>query len=316
MISAARGVSGVEAASITDAVPLDSNRTWFVRAKEQPPDQGVGALIKVVGPGLMETMQTRLIAGRDFTDQDAGDSVPVVLINESLAGRLWPGKDPLLRSLRVGRADKQVVGVVADVRHLSVEEPSGPEFYLPILQFRTGSPSLVVRASRPFAEVSPGLRAALAEVDRDMPTAGFRPLRQLVDRAVSPRRFFVNLLIAFAAAALALAAIGIYGVISYSVNRRAPEIGIRMALGASGSRIRAGVVGDTLRLALAGAALGTGAAVALSQLLASLLFGVSPNDPWTYAGAAVILLLVAVTAGFIPAFRASRISPMTALRAD
>ncbi len=222
----------------------------------------------------------------------------------------------MLRSLRVGNADRQIVGVVADVRHLSVEEPSGPEFYLPILQYGTSSPSLVVRTNRPFTDVSPALRAKLAEVAPDLPTVGFRPLRQLVDRAVSPRRFFVNLLIAFAAAALALAAIGIYGVISYSVNRRTPEIGIRMALGASGGRIRTGVVGHTLRLALAGAAFGTVAAVALSSLLSSLLFGVSPSDPWTYLAAAAILLLVAITAGFIPAYRASRISPMAALRAD
>jgi len=287
-----------------------------VRAKHQPPDQYVGALVKIIGPGLMQTMQTRLISGREFTDHDDADSAPVALINESLAERLWPGQDPLTGSLRVGDTDRRVVGVVADVRHLSVEEPSGPEFYLPILQLGTMSPSLIVRTGRPFADVSPSLRIALAEVAPDLPTAGFRPLRQLVDRAVSPRRFFVNLLIAFAAAALALAAIGIYGVISYSVNRRAPEIGVRMALGASSSRIRAGVVGDTLRLALAGAALGITAAVALSSVLASLLFGVSPNDPWTYAGAAAILLLVAIVAGFIPAFRASRVSPMVALRAD
>jgi ABC-type antimicrobial peptide transport system permease subunit len=149
-----------------------------------------------------------------------------------------------------------------------------------------------------------------------MPTAGFRPLQQVVDRAMSPRRFFVNLLTAFAAAALALAAIGIYGVISYSVAQRTPEIGIRMALGASSGRIRAGIVGETLRLALAGGAIGILGAVALSSFLDSLLFGVSASDPWSYAGAAAILLLVAVAAGFLPAFRASRISPMTALRAE
>ena len=316
LVSAAREAPGVEAASITDAVPLDSNRSWGVRAKGQPGEQSIGALVKIIGPGLMETMQTRLIAGREFTDHDDADSAPVALINQSLAELLWPGQDPLLGTLRVGNTDRQVVGVAADVRHLSVEEPAGPEFYLPILQSGTMSPSLVVRTSRPFTDVAPALRGALAEVAPDLPTAGFRPLRQMVDRALSPRRFFVNLLIAFASAALALAAIGIYGVISYSVTRRTPEIGIRMALGASSGRIRAGVVGDTLRLALAGAALGIAGAAALSSVLASLLFGVSPNDPWTYLGAAAILLLVAITAGFLPAFRASRISPMTALRAE
>jgi predicted permease len=316
VVSAAREVPGIEAASITDAVPLDSNRSWGVRAKGQPPDQTVGALVKIIGPGLMQTMQTRLLAGREFTDHDDVDSAPVVIVNQSLAELLWPGKDPLLGSLRVGRTDRQVVGVVADVRHLSVEEPSGPEFYLPVLQLDTMSPSLVVRTSRPFTDVAPALRAALANVAPNLPTAGFRPMRQIVDRAISPRRFFVNLLIAFAAAALALAAIGIYGVISYSVTRRTAEIGVRMALGASSGCIRAGVVGETMRLALVGLALGIAAAVALSSVLTSLLFGVSPGDPWTYIGAAAILLLVAITAGLIPALRASRISPMTALRAE
>jgi ABC-type antimicrobial peptide transport system permease subunit len=205
---------------------------------------------------------------------------------------------------------------VAGVRHLNVEENPGAEFYLPILQQLTMSPSLVVRTGRPFADVAPALRAALAKAAPDLPTGNFQPLQVLVDRAVSPRRFFMSLLAAFAGAALLLAAIGIYGVIAYSVARRTPEIGIRMALGASSGRIRAGVLGDTLRLALAGAAIGIGGSVALSSLLSTLLFGVSPSDPWTYAGAAVILLLVALGAGFVPAFRASRISPMSALRAD
>ncbi|MEX2262610.1 MAG: ABC transporter permease [Bryobacteraceae bacterium] len=318
LVSAVRVVPGIEAASITDALPLDSNRSWSVRAKGQPPDQSQDALIKVIGPGLLETMQTPLIAGREFTDHDDTNSRPVALVNETLAERLWPGRDPLLGTLLNGNRELQVVGVVADVRHLSVEESAGPEFYLPILQILDGtmSPSLVVRTGRPFADVSPALRKALAEVAPDLPTIGFRPLKQIVDRAVSPRRFFVNLLAAFAAAALALAAIGIYGVISYSVTRRTAEIGIRMALGASEGRIRASVVGETLRLALAGIAIGAAGAVALSSLLASLLFGVSPGDPWTYAGAAAILLLVAIAAAFVPAFRASRISPITALRAD
>ncbi len=316
LMAAARAVPGVEAASISDALPFESNRSWGVRAVEQPPDQTRSALVKVVGPGLIETMRTPLIAGREFTERDDAESPPVVVINETLANRLWPGQDPLLGTLRVGRTDCQVVGVVGDVRHLQVEESSGPEFYLPILQQTTMSPSLVVRTNRRFADVSPALRAALANFSPDLPTAGFRSLQLNVDRAISPRRFFVNLLMVFATAALVLAAIGIYGVISYSVTRRTPEIGIRMALGASGGMIRARVVADTLRLALVGVAIGMAGAVALSSLLASLLFGVSPSDPWTYAAAVAVLLLVAVTAGFIPALRASRISPMTALRTD
>ena len=199
LMAAARDVPGVEAASITDAVPLDSNRSWGVRAKGQRPEDTFGALVKIIGPGLFETMRTPLIAGRGFTDHDDTASRPVVIVNETLAKRLWPQQDPLLGTLLVIGDERQVVGVVADVRHLSVEESAGPEFYLPILQTDTMSPSLVVRTSRPFADVGPGLRAALAEAVPDLPTGNFRPLQQLVDRAVSPQRFFVDLLIAFAA---------------------------------------------------------------------------------------------------------------------
>ncbi len=316
LIAAARNVPGVDAASITDAVPLDSNRSWGVRGTGQPPERGIGALVKIIGPGLLETMRTPLVAGREFTEHDSGDSPRVALVNRSLAERLWPGDDPLLQSLRVGIIDRQVVGVVADVRHLSVEAAAGPEVYIPILQTSTMSPSLVVRTSRPFADVAPALREALADVVPDLPTAGFRPLQHLVDRALSPRRFFVNLLVAFAAAALALAAIGIYGVVSYSVERRTPEIGIRMALGASRASVRFDMMRDTLRLAVIGITLGGAGTGALSWLLAALLFGVSTSDPWSYAGAALILLVVAAAAGFVPAVRASRISPVTALRAD
>jgi predicted permease len=316
LIAAARNVPGVASASISDALPFDSNRSWYVRVKGDPPDNGTGALIKIVGPGLHGTMQTPLIAGREFTEHDKASSGRVVMINQTLARRLWPDRDPLLGTLQTAGRDWQVVGVVADVRHLSVEEPSGPEFYLPLLQMSTMSPSLVVRTDRPFEDVAPALRAALSQVAPGLPTNGFRPLRMIVDRALSPRLFFVNLLTAFAGAALVLAAIGIYGVISYNVTRRTSEIGVRMALGASGQRIRSAIVGETLKLALAGVTIGLLGSVALSSLLDSLLYGVSSNDPWTLVGTVAILLGVALAAGLFPALRASRISPLNALRAD
>jgi predicted permease len=314
--AAANSVAGVEAA-VTDAVPLDSNRSWTVRRSDQQGDEGyVGALVKVIGPGLLGTLRTPVVSGREFEETDDQTREPVTLVNRSLAERLWPGEDPIGRQLAIGDFKPRVVGVVADVRHLTVEESAGPEFYLSIMQMGTQSPSLVVRTSRPFADVAPGLRSALTEVVSDLPTAGFMPLDQVVDRALSGRRFFVNLLIAFAAAALLLAAIGIYGVIAYSVTRRTAEIGIRMALGASAGGVRASVVNDTLRLALIGIGIGLAGAVGLSSLMTSLLYDVSPSDPWTFGAAAGMLLLVAAAAGFIPAARASRISPISALRAD
>jgi predicted permease len=264
----------------------------------------------------MATMRTPIIAGREFDETDDNSREPVTLVNQSLAELLWPGQDPIGQPLMNGNYERRVIGVVADVRHLSVEESAGPEFYLALLQQGSMSPSVVVRTSRPFSDVAPALRGALRGVVSDLPTSNFTPLDQVVDRALSGRRFFVDLLIAFAAAALLLAAIGIYGVIAYSVTRRTAEIGIRMALGATAAGVRASVVNDTLRLTFVGIGIGLVSAVALSSLMTSLLYDVSPSDPATFLAAAGVLLLVAVAAGFIPAARASRISPISALRAD
>ncbi|HYP05257.1 MAG TPA: ABC transporter permease [Bryobacteraceae bacterium] len=317
LITTARATPGVEAASVTDALPLESNRSWFLWAKEKSPKEGTDALVKLVGPRLLETMRTPLLAGREFNEQDDHNGAPVALINENLARRLWPNSDPLNGVVRCANVDWKVVGVVRDVRHLKVEESAGPELYLPVYARRaTRSLYLVVRTNKLFSDVGPALRRALSDVAPDLPTAGFRPVADVVSRALSQRRFFVDLLTAFATIALLLAAIGIYGLISYSVTRRTAEIGIRMALGASGSQIFRAVVRDTLRLALAGVFLGIVAAVALSSLLASLLFNVSANDTGTYVFAAGLLLLVALAAAFFPAFRAGRISPMNALRAE
>lgn len=313
--AAAESVPGVEA-SVTDAVPLESNRTWGVRRKDQRGEETIGALVKLIGPDLMATMRTPVISGREFAETDDHTREPVALVNRGLAELLWPGEDPIGKPLMNGNREFRVIGVVADVRHLSVEESAGPEFYLALLQQGSMSPSLVVRTSRPFGDVGPALRGALRSVVSDLPTSSFTPLDQVVDRALSGRRFFVNLLIAFAAAALLLAAIGIYGVIAYSVTRRTAEIGIRMALGATAAGVRASVVNDTLRLTLIGVAIGLAGAAALSSLITSLLYDVSPSDPWTFTAAAGVLLLVAAAAGFIPAARASRISPISALRAD
>lgn len=315
IIAAARTVPGIEA-SVSDAVPLDSNRTWSTGREDTPPDEQRGALVKVIGPGLLATMRTPIIRGREFNDLDDQNRPPVALINETLAERLWPGENPIGQTLMSGTFRRRVIGVVGDVRHLSVEEPSGGEFYVSALQQGTMSPSLVVRADRPFADVAPALRQALTEVVPDLPVSTFAPIGEKVDRALSPRRFFVNVLLAFAAAALFLAAVGIYGVVSYSVNRRRPEIGIRMALGASAGRVRAGVVKETLRLAALGVVIGVPAAVALSSLLSAMLYEVSPSDPWTFAAAVAVLLLVSAAAGWIPAVRASRVEPVSAMRAD
>jgi ABC-type antimicrobial peptide transport system permease subunit len=209
------------------------------------------------------------------------------------------------------------VGVVGDVHHLALEQAAGMEMYLPMRQCRDiSSVDLVVRSSLPPAELAASVKAALKPIVPNLPGKDFRIVQQLVDKAVSPRRFVVLLLGGFAVFALLLASFGIYGVVSYGVNQRTQEIGIRMALGASASRLQAGIIAQTLGLAAAGILIGAAASRVLARALDGLLFGVTASDPLTLLGMPVVLILVAVAAGYLPARRASRIDPSIALRAN
>jgi ABC-type antimicrobial peptide transport system permease subunit len=208
-----------------------------------------------------------------------------------------------------------VVGVVGDVHHMALEEGSGNEFYIPIRQIQDyGSVDLVVRTSMSTAELSSRLQEALRPIEPNLPTQNLRTMESMVDRAVSPRRFVVILLGGFAAFALALASLGIYALISYSVNQRTQEIGIRMALGASAEMLQRSILLQTLGLAAIGVVVGIVASWILARALSGMLFGVTPSDPLTFALMVVILALVAGPAGYLPARRASKIEPMSALR--
>jgi predicted lysophospholipase L1 biosynthesis ABC-type transport system permease subunit len=210
-----------------------------------------------------------------------------------------------------------VVGVVADVRHEALEEASGPEMYLAMRQ--TGdyaAMQLVVRTGLPPDSLAEGIRTALLPIDPNLPVRDFQTFQDLVDKAVSPRRFLLLLLVGFAAFALVLASLGIYAVISYSVNQRVQEIGIRMALGATSGDLQSRIVLRTLGLTALGLLLGLVASRALSRGLGSLLYGVSAGDAATFTGIAMLLIGVAALAGYIPAWKASRIDPMTALRSN
>jgi ABC-type antimicrobial peptide transport system permease subunit len=203
------------------------------------------------------------------------------------------------------------------VRHLALEQGAGLEMYIPIRQITDfSSVDLVVRSRLPLAELAPAVRAALKPIEPNLPGNDFRPLQQLVDKAVSPRRFVVVLLAGFAAFALILASLGIYGVVSYSVNQRTQEIGIRMALGASAGDLQMRVIMQTLALAAVGMLLGMAGSWALARALKGFLFGVTSTDPLTFVAMLIVLTSVAVMAGYLPARRASRIDPMVALRAN
>lgn len=313
-----RAIQGVEGAGITDALPLGHNRTWGSPAKGQTytKDNYPLSFVRLVSDGYLKAMGMALKKGRDFSERDTPSSTPVMMINETLAERLWPGQDPIGQIILGDCAkERQVIGVVGDVRHLALEKGSGSEMYIPMRQCGDyGSWDLVVRSRLPLGSLGTSIEAALRPIAPDLPKGGMRPLTQLVDRAVSPRRFTVLLLTGFAAFALVLASLGIYGVISYSVNRRTQEIGIRIALGASRGDVQGRIVGQTLGLAAIGMLLGVAASSALARSLSGLLFGVTYGDPLTFSGAAAVLILVAVLAGYFPARRAARIDPMAALR--
>jgi predicted permease len=310
-------VPGIEGAGLSDSLPLGHNRSWGVAAKgvQYTPETYPIGFPRITSEGYFRAMGIPLRAGRDFTERDTKGSLNVIIINESLARNLWPGENPIGKIVRADNPERTVVGVVGDVHHMALEEASGNEFYIPMRQTQDyGSVDLVVRTSLPTAELASRLREALRPIEPDLPTANLRTLQTLVDRAVSPRRFVVWLLGGFAGFALVLASLGIYAVISYSVSQRTQEIGIRMALGASAETLRRVILLQTLGLAGLGLVVGVLASWALARMLSGLLFGVTPSDPLTFAGMLVILTAVAALAGYLPARRASRIDPMSALR--
>ncbi len=312
-----RAIPGIEAAGMTDMLPLDRNRSWGLVAKENVNDKSVahGAFVYVVSPGYLETMGMRLRQGRDLSWHDRADTQHAIIVKEAAARREWPGQDPIGRpAYGPGRGEARVVGVVSDVRESSLEDHASVQMYIPITQFNPEGTELVVRTRLPISRVEPAVMSTLRSLNPGQPRTQFRAVQQIVDHAVSPRRFLMLLVTSFAAFGLALASLGIYGVISYSVKRQSQEIGIRMALGASAARVQLGVVAQTLRLTLIGIAIGGAASFAVSRWIASLLFRTEPTDPLIFTAMMSLLGAVALLAGQIPARQASRIDPMAVLR--
>jgi predicted permease len=258
----------------------------------------------------------RLRAGRDFTWNDTPESPHVIIINEAAARREWPGQDPIGKMANgIEKNPVRVVGVIADVRESSLEVASSPEVYVPMTQNADAEgATLVVRTRVAPESLASSVLTTLRSLNPSQPASEFMPLQSLVDHAVSPRRFFVLLVTIFAGLGVLLAALGIYGVISYSVAQKTQEIGVRMALGATSGRVMRDVLANTLRLTLSGVALGTAASLAISRLIASLLFSTSPWDAPTFFVTVFGLVTVAMISGYFPARRASRVSPMSALR--
>lgn len=317
VMATVEAVPGVVAAGLVDALPLGGNRTWGGRVvgKVYEGDEGESYFPHVIDHRYLAAMRIPLVEGRLFTPDDDRESAVVVIVNETAAATMFPGGDAIGQFLELWYGHVEVIGVVGDVKHRALELGADNEVYFPMAQMGDFSTlGLVVRTSLPAETIAGPVGTAIRTVDAQMPTEDYQTLDSVVERAVSPRRFTLQLLVAFAASALLLAAIGIYGVLSYSVTERIPEIGIRMALGESAAEVRRGVVARTLGLALVGVAVGTVAAFLGARFIGSLLYGVAPTDPITFVTMIGLLLGVATISGLIPAIRASRTDSATALR--
>lgn len=321
-IERVEALPGVESASMARVLMLSgSNRTYvyFPEGTEPGPNtRGTPIAANVVGLKFFKTLGTPIVRGRDFTEQDREGAPAVVIVNEAMARREWPGQDPTGKQLRFGlnRPPAEVIGVVRDAKYLSVQEAPRPYIYLPLLQnFETGMTLHVRTASNPDAMIG-SIRAAVQSIDRNLPLSDVRTMEQNVATSLMPARLGVFLIGVFAALALLLAAIGAYGVMSYSVAQRTREIGIRMALGARRGDVMRLVIGQGMVLSGAGVAIGIAGSIGLTRFVRSMLFGVSPTDPVTFGVVALILIGVAAIASYIPARRAAGVDPMIAVRQE
>lgn len=314
-------IPGVESAGISDNLPMSRNRSWGIAAKgEQKKLNGQDFLpifVYIVSPGYLKAMGMRLVEGRDLTWNDLANDRAVVILNQTVAHKLWPGQDPIGRTAVAGGTDAEVIGVIADVRETGAEDNPGAQMYLPATkQWGPEGCYLVLRSKLPPTTLAASVMHTLRNMNPGQPATEFKPIQALVDHATSPRRFFVLLVGAFACLGLLLASLGIYGVISYSVTRQTQEIGIRMALGATQWWVQFDVIWKTLRLALIGVAVGIVASLLLARLIASLLFQTASSDPLTFVAMVAVLGAVALVAGYLPARRASKINPIVALRTN
>jgi putative ABC transport system permease protein len=314
----------VQSVGVGNNLPLTYDGDSFaigVESRPDPPfDQRPDVVLRVVGPGYFNTMQIPLVKGRDFTDADHDEAAPVVVISEKAAAHYWPGQDPIGKRLKPGSATddipwRTVIGVVKDVRQNDFIKQPKPQMYWSYHEVRDFPPNaLVVRTQVAPLSLAASVRNVIWSVDKDQPVSEIRTMSDIVSQAVARQRFSMLLLGLFAGLALLLAAVGIYGVMSYSVAQRTREIGIRMALGAQKRDVLGMTLRHGLQLVAIGVVIGIAGAVGLTRLMASLLFGVTATDPGTFAAITIILGGVALLAIYIPAMRSMKVDPVIALR--
>jgi putative ABC transport system permease protein len=320
VLDRAQSVPGVQVAAAAKHLPLSGDNMNFafdIEGRPFPPGRSPGADCRFVTPGYFKALRIPLIKGRVFADSDGPQAPPVLLINKAMADRFFPNEDPIGKRLQLGINNfaGQIVGIVGNVKHVGLDAEVNDEVYLPYSQAPFSiDMTLLVRTSGDPMSFAGAMRNELATVDKQMSIGKVRTMDTIIANSVAQPRFRTLLLALFGISALLLASVGIYGVMSYAVTQRTQEIGIRMALGAQVSDVRKLVMRNGLTLALIGIAIGLAGAYGLTRLIASLLFGISATDAWTFVGVSAVLMAVALIACYIPARRATKVDPLVALR--
>ena len=319
-------IPGVQSASAVFGLPLDDDFnafSTFTRRGEQNSDNEPTAGMRIITPDYLRTLNIPLRAGRTFDDRDTAASPEVVLINEEAARRYWPDRNPIGQQIHLGArltdtrsGQKTIVGVVGDVKYGGLDVTAPPEVYLPHTQHPVAEITIAVRTAGDPITLVPTARAALKSMDRELPISAVRLLADVVSRSIAERRFVMLLLACFAAVAVALAVIGVYGVLAYLVSQRTQEIGVRLAIGATPRDVVRLIVREGVALAGVGLLVGCLGALAAARVLSTMLFGIGAGDPLTFAAVVVVLTAAALCASYLPARRAARVDPMQALRAE
>jgi putative ABC transport system permease protein len=300
---------------------IEINNPFVIEGQAPPPPgQEPTAYQTVVTTNYFQTLSIPIIRGRVFTRNDNKQSVPVALINNTMARRHWPGEEAVGKKLTISWSNQpltlEIVGVVGDVRHTGLDSSPRPEIFLHHSQAPFGSMTFVVRTADDPLKLLPEIKGELWAVNKSQPIYSIRTEEQLVSESLSSRRFSLFLLGLFAVISLVLAGVGLYGLISISTSQRTQEIGVRIALGAQTSTIMKMVIGEGVILALLGIGVGLIGSFLLTRFLNSMLFGIRPTDPLTFASISILLVLVALLASYIPARRATRVDPLIALRQE
>ncbi|MGE5648518.1 MAG: ABC transporter permease [Acidobacteriota bacterium] len=316
LLEAVRRLPGVRSATLARGVPMQelSLSTYRVEGAPERPNETPSAYISGVREDFFETMGIRLMRGRTFTRRDMDTKPEPIVVNEAFARQNWPGQDPIGKAILQEDGRNAVIGVVADTRQLGPDTPARPQIYFATRGMQ--SPMLLVRTAGDPMSLAGAIERQVWNIDKDQPVYATGTMESVLHDWTSARRFNMTVLIAFAALALALAAVGLYGVLAYTVSLRTREIGVRVALGADPRTIAKLIVKQGAALAAAGIALGAAGALALTRLMQTLIYGVSAADPYTFFLVAALLIAVTTAASFLPAWRAARVDPMEALRAE